>query len=247
MKKNIIRMIVVWITIIMLCIFSCWRLYVWLFIPKIAYIPKTSGIRPVWIDKMLHHPTCELPCWENITPGVTLMDDGTNLLYQIPGIHVTYSSYQNGDDEYHTEWLFDSENNPNVGMANSRSTDGIIYNIILNLNFESYMPVGDFIDVYGQPEYLDAYHCDGLLCIFRLVYPDVGTMLELELPGKGLFPGQQDKSRIEKNSAVEAIILFPKGMDYFYFSYLGYRTPLGSPLVKWQGYGVYDYQGNFNP
>ncbi len=231
-----------------LCAFSCWRLYIGLFIPRSAYIPKTSGIRPVWVDKMLRSPTCELPCWENITPGVTHLTEVQNLLEQVPGVAITNASFERGAGYWRTEWLMDSDSNTkDRGRVNSPSIDGIIYNIVLGLNGESYMPVGDFINVYGQPEYLQAYDCDGLLCIFRLVYPGIGIMIELELPGRGLFPGQQDKSRIEKNSSVEAIILFPKGMDYFYFSYLGYRTPLGSPLVKWQGYGVYDYQGNFNP
>lgn len=243
--KKIIRRIVAWIITISLCVFSCWGLYIFFLEPP---FPKTSGITSVWVEKMFHSPTCVLPCWENITPGVTLLNEGPNLLEQVPGVEITHAFYRQGEDNWTTEWLMDSgSNTKDMGWANLPSTDEIIYNLILSLDGESYMPVEDFIDVYGQPEYLQVYHCDGTLCMFRLVYPDIGTMIELVLPGRGLFPWQQERSHIEKNSDVEAIILFPKGMDYFYFSYLGYRAPFGSPLVKWQGYGVYDYQGNFNP
>ncbi len=82
---------------------------------------------------------------------------------------------------------------------------------------------------------------------FPVSLPNSGTALELELPGWGLLPGQSDRSHIEKNSAINAILLFPKGIENFIFSSVGYRTPDGYPLVKWQGYGVYDYQGYFNP
>lgn len=219
----------------MLCVVSCLGLYIFAFEPP---FPQTSGIRPVWVDKMLHSPTCELPCWENITPGVTHLNEVPNLLEQVPGVERTYPTIKGGEDDSYTEWLMDSgSNTKDNGWANSPSADGIIYNIILMLDFESYIPVGDFIDIYGQPEYLKAYGCDLNFCTFQLVYPELGAKLELVIPGRGWLPWQREESRIETNSAVEKIILYP----------IEYRKPNSPLIVTWHGFGVYDGDGNFSP
>jgi hypothetical protein len=39
---------------------------------------------PYWVDQLINRPACELPCWENITPGETYIQEVSSLLSKIP-------------------------------------------------------------------------------------------------------------------------------------------------------------------
>ncbi len=116
------------------------------------------------------------------------MNDVINLLWPIPGVHVTTRPIELYSPIIVVDWSMESgQNEDNYGMANALSSDGLIYTIILAIDGDSYLSLGDFTEIYGQPDLLQAYQCDGTLCLFRLVYLHIGTMLELQLPGRGYF------------------------------------------------------------
>ena len=36
---------------------------------SLTLVPTPSINSQIWLDRWLHNPTCQIPCWENITPG----------------------------------------------------------------------------------------------------------------------------------------------------------------------------------
>lgn len=59
-----------------------------------AYIRPTLSPKPDWLVRWLNEPVCQLPCWENITPGKTSFTDALAIANTISGVKVSYV----GDD-----------------------------------------------------------------------------------------------------------------------------------------------------
>ena len=48
--------------------------------------PITIPPREQWITNWLEHPTCQSPCWENITVGTTTITETASILSNLPGV-----------------------------------------------------------------------------------------------------------------------------------------------------------------
>jgi hypothetical protein len=94
---------------------------------------------------------------------------------------------------------------------------------------------------YGEPEDIQVYYCDGTYCLFRLIFPEKGLVVEILLHDQG------GKAKITENSSVSAIVLIPTGMES-YSEYLKWSSQnTRDPIVKWNGYGEYTKSGGYKP
>lgn len=203
---------------------------------------------PYWVDKLINDPTCELPCWENITPGETHIQEVRPLLSQIAGvINIIGPRNVSQRSAYMAmEWYMaaNKAEHPNYWCtAYAKDANSVISMLDLGIDADVYtdFSLKEAIEGFGEPDYLQVYYCDGTFCKFRLVYPENGLVLEVLLRDLG------DYARLTEESSISAIILLPVGLQS-YSDHLLWPSPnTQAPLVPWQGYGEYEESGEFTP
>jgi hypothetical protein len=57
--------------------------------PRTVTPENSNNWQTAWLDQ----PVCKLPCWQNITPGVTTRDEAVSILENTPGIVITYNNF----------------------------------------------------------------------------------------------------------------------------------------------------------
>lgn len=199
----------------------------------------TPKPRSDWITKWLKNPTCQPPCWENMIPGKTKIEDGVTILEQIPGIN-KLSGPSKGPigNEKQMVWQF----GPSSGSISAQTDERgeILSFIYLNLNLEENITLDELVSAYGQPTNLSFYDCRTELnmksCVIHLIYKDKGMALELLVDdiGKGEY-----RVKILSETKVSGVWLFPATGD-------GYATTIGKNsfiypkfVINWKGYTNY--------
>ncbi len=193
--------------------------------------------RHPWITKWLQNPTCQPPCWENITPGVTGMYEAYELLPQIPGVKVTFPPVKNPfDNSKQMQWQLDGSDS--TGIADSDELGELITLLTLTVGSDQLLTVEEVISSYGSPSEVVITGCREELfrksCVTHLVYADLGIVLDIFLIDVG-----DDKPQVEvlPDSGVEKIVLFPSGDEYYQMFW-----PNGKQegyFFQWNGFKVY--------
>jgi len=179
-----------------------------------------------WWTQWLDEPICKPPCWANITPGVTSMDEALSILGKMPEVKITYKDQQGVD------WRFNQTITDSGTLRASQN--GIISVVVLGNSNDKKLLLETVAGSYGNPAYVKPYDCRIGMCSTVLVYPDSGMLLNVFLEDAG------DKSnhrlRIESDTAVEYVIFFPPGLENFerMAEYQEYDL-----LMEWHGYGEY--------
>ena len=115
---------------------SCQSSYVTTPVPS-----PTPKIIQNWWDTWFANASCQPPCWHNITPGVTTIDEAISILEKSPEIKITSKS------EFGLSWDF--VQNEDEGGTLGISEDGIVRMIwlasvserkLLLKNNSSYIP-----------------------------------------------------------------------------------------------------------
>jgi hypothetical protein len=212
--------------------------------------PPEKGPMPYWVDKMIHDPACDLPCWENITPGETLIEEVPSLLFQIPQAKRISGPWNfDGGRSSHVkiEWFMaaDKVDQPDFWCsAYAKDSNAVVSILDLHIDADVYTDVSlaEAIDGFGEPSYLQIENCDVTFCQFRLVYPENGLVLEVFLRDFG------QRARLTEKSSISALVLIPTGLQS-YSDYLLFRRIADGqyPLIPWQGYGEYTTDGEFTP
>jgi hypothetical protein len=129
-----------------LSIIMCLTLIGVLFAVRVA-----SANMPMTIGKVLVE-SCAPPCWNDITPGVTTVDEAVPLLHANP-ILDRISEWVPGDfveQERKVCWGFKVTRNLNACVKRESDTEGPIN--IINFNaLGSTLRIGDMMGIYGQP------------------------------------------------------------------------------------------------
>ena len=65
---------------------------------------QNEQIQPDWLKKWLNNPACKSPCFENITPGITTVDEAESILKSSPGVQIISFPDGYGSEQLELGW-----------------------------------------------------------------------------------------------------------------------------------------------
>jgi len=191
---------------------------------ELLILPTPTAVMPIRhesITRWLMGTNCSLPCWEDITPGQTSLDEVEASLKKEESTRITYN--RNGG----IEWQI-----PNVyfGVAYSENADNVVTGVSIQFMDEQWMDIQEVIDAFGDPSFVQVL-CSETCADANLIYPDKGMEIRL-IP----FAGLDDSSvQILKDAKVYVASFFVPGFD----NYCAIEECQKIPIRKWEGYGSY--------
>lgn len=192
--------------------------------------PEISTTTPedstVWWTTWLTQPACKSPCWQNITPGVTTIDEAISILEKMQGTTITYNK-NNG-----VEWDFGSTKT-DCGWLNA---EGGIVNFVILSSVDDNLTLETVVASYGFPNFVVPEDCRDGMCDTVLVYPDIGIWLNVFIENKG---GNSNSIKVEihPDTIVYRVHFEERGIENFKQSYLSPQENV--PIMTWKGYGSY--------
>ncbi len=179
-----------------------------------------------WQTAWLDQPVCKLPCWQNITPGVTTRGEAVSILENTPGIVIIYNK-PNG-----LSWNFGSKTEE--GDVILSAENGIVSGIFLS-SINKDLNLEEIIAVYGFPRYVKPFDCREGNCDTILIYPNLGMLLDVYIGNLGI-DDVSPQIEILPGTIVYRVYFIETGMENFQkmsiFQYHG-------SLMVWKGYGQY--------
>jgi len=189
----------------------------------IATMPPTNSLD--WWTTWLTQPTCQPPCWENITPGVTTQEEATSILKGMTDITIKYNG-ENG-----LTWYFGEKSEGGfIVVSNEGKVDRITLENTSNKNWN----LEKIVTVYSFPKYLEPFDCRDGMCIVSLVYPDLGMFLDVFVENKGANSGSK-QFEIFPDTIVDRVYFIEQGIENFK-KIPGFEE---DALLNWKGYGKY--------
>jgi hypothetical protein len=203
-----------------------------------TYVPRSD-----WVNKWLINPTCAPPCFENIIPGKTTMDEAVKLIKQIPGIKIDLyptSGVPPEDHIFQMQWSYKppSHGSGVIDTDQSGVTVGLIH-----INFstsEKPVTLQEVISAYGEPMHIDLYDCrPGAFansCAVNIVNNKIGLLIDLFLQDSG---NENHQVEILPSERVLSVTFIPVEEDSYY-KLMGENNPnFVSNYKEWKGFGIY--------
>lgn len=183
------------------------------------------GNAMMWRSTWLDQPSCNLPCWQDITPGVTTREDALSVLENMPEVKIIYNKNDG------LTWYFGKDTE---GGNIKFSETGIVSNIWLSSTISD-LQLENIVEVYGFPKNVQPFDCRDGMCDTGLIYPDLGIMLCVYVSNineDNLAP----QVKISSETIVYRIYFMEVGAANS-SEYLAYIS--NSPVMHWKGYGTY--------
>jgi len=127
---------------------------------------------------LLDDTSCEPPCWENITPGVTNIEDALSNLEKINGISEGPFFQEDIDhvkEKQKIGWYFPTDIEESFGIIHFQN------NLVSIMRFtpES-ITIGELVDLIGDPEeiFIVKNRHESTWIWFDLLYPSKGIIIE---------------------------------------------------------------------
>ena len=194
----------------------------------------------LWIDAWLENPVCQPPCLDNIIPGVTPADEVAEKLSAHPGV----LKVERGKKNYYTEairWYTPENEMGQLGEVTVNTNTQIVAGIEIYSNSNvAKILLGDFIYVFGEPDYVYPY-ADAVFisstCVAYLYYVDKGMSVRLLLT-----ESTKERVNITPDTLISGTGLLPPQPDIEQtlkqFSYAPQLSDINK-IVPWEGYGKY--------
>ena len=204
--------------------------------PPEPYMPNQT----LWIDAWLENPVCQPPCLDNIIPGVTPADEVAEKLSVHPGVLRVEREKKN----YYTEairWYTPENEMGQLGEVTVNTDTQIVSGIEIYSNSNvAKILLGDFIDVFGEPDYVYPYTDAEFIsstCVAHLYYVDKGMSVRFLLT-----ESTKERVNITPDTLISGIGLLPPQPDIEQtlkqFSYAPQLSDINK-IVPWEGYGKY--------
>lgn len=186
-------------------------------------------------DSVFGNPSCALPCWNGITPGITTRSDALKILRDSPFIQETSLQSRNlVADSGAVIWDWKASHNFEEGYQGLSWNAGIVDDITL---FPPNISVEEMINRYGPPEKVG---------IANIGTPeDVENAISLYYAYRGFeiqvndIYGYRD-AQLKPSDLITYVSLFePKTIEE-YLSSLGWQDVSNLNLPDWRGYGNLD-------
>lgn len=186
----------------------------------------TPDTAPNWWNSWLVEPVCKLPCWQNITPGVTTLKEARSILENLPNIKSQTKAYNSVD------WRF-SPNNGDGGWIGA-SQDGVVDLIILGGDLEILLQT--IIASYGNPKYVKPHDCRDGTCPIELIYPDLGLWVGIFVENTS---GDNENPQIEisPTTVSDGVVFIKSGMENTKKNLSFFQDD--RLTMDWKGYGKY--------
>lgn len=200
------------------------------------FFPPTPVPRGSWLIQWLERPVCQPPCYVNIVPGETNLNDAFEILENSPGVTDIEFSLPDKDEFFHRGRItWNYKDSPDTGGAETFSNSLTISDIVLSVREE--LNIDEIINIYGSPSHLWFFDCRAEIgpvrCSIQLVYIEMGLSVD-----STYMKISKDNSSLEitKGMKLDGIYFFPPGMDGFCSSISDCNQ---DNLAEWKGFGVY--------
>jgi len=202
-----------------------------------SYVPN----QVLWIDEWLQNPVCQPPCLDNIMPGVTPGDEVPEKLSEHSGVARVEHLIERYDG-YDINWTV-SECESIFGSVIVDMDTQIVNRIFIsNYLCGAQISLGDFIDAFGEPDYVYPYTQSTLFhskCMADLYYVDKGMRVQIF----SIESMYRKRINITHGSLIDSMALFPSQTDIeqtlkSQSSHNLYRSDINK-IVPWEGYGKY--------
>jgi hypothetical protein len=188
--------------------------------------PNQDGLS--WITRWLINPTCQPPCWENINPGITTIDEAAKIVFQIPGVDITWLPSMTGMGKGYKRLSWDMEQSGHGSIDTERDED-IVPSIHLAIEGEQKLFLGNTVSIFGNPSMVIMNKCfsepsGSLTCPLYIVFKEKGM---------ALFTSQNnEKIDLQADTEINKIFLYP-------VETIG--TKIIGESIAWSGYGSYNF------
>lgn len=211
--------------------------------------PSPTQIPPTWtpaptfpppsastLENFFGNPSCSLPCWQGITPGITTSTEALQRLNDSPLIFNISIQSEGSLGEYgKTTWRWKPDDEQPEQRGNITWTNGIVRT--MNLTTYSIISIGEIISRFGPPEKIDVFDCTEVVegpqwwCA-TLYYAKNG----FEIHNSWSRSGNENGIQITPSDQIEFIRMFePSTIEEWLLS-LG-LDPQTHDLRDWKGYG----------
>jgi hypothetical protein len=176
---------------------------------SIACVGLVSGCSctPEQDTSLLTGGLCEVPCWHNITPGISDEDTVRAQLRDSPFVKKGTLQYDSTEQEGVLLAMF-AWRDQGGDYNRIYLRDGKVLRIKIEIDYD--LTLGEVVDKYGSPEYVYAYTRDGLNYLVSLSYLDLG----LEVNSYTYSP-DADKYIVSKDIGIVSKDLKVEDVTYF--------------------------------
>ena len=181
----------------------------------------------LWIDEWLENPVCQPPCLDNIIPGVTPADEVAEKLSAHPGVLRVEREKQNYYYEV-IQWYTPEDEMRRLGEVTVYTDTQIVTGIDVYIHSPiATILLGDFIDAFGEPDYVYPYIDSGFLyseCKAELYYIDKGMWVPI-FSNEKVFGKKID---ITPNAVISMVAFLPppsnieetfNSKSWYYYAY----------------------------
>lgn len=190
-----------------------------------------------WLASWLSNPVCQPPCWENIIPGKTSLNEAVNILTNMDGVNILLFPIKDTTSEMRQmDWTFERIKD-NAGIQTDKYGN-LVSKIYFNIN--QILTIEEVEKKFGFPSNVMLYDCRSensrKTCEVHLVYRNASMVLELFLNDRG---NADHKVMISPNSEIYRID-FLEGNENSYLNLIG-KNSFNYPelLLNWKGYTNY--------
>ncbi len=201
-----------------------------------SLFPDSVKIEQPWIPTWLSNPICDIPCWENITPGKTNIQEVPSILKDIGGVLTDNSNKTDltGSCLFYG-FLDNFGNSTGVGnLCTGINTPDIVEEIHIYTNYSSpTIYLKDVIDTFGDPDYITIV-TERNYCAPLVLYKTRGFAMSFS------FGSCKEKYRISETMVVDSLYFYNPTSEPFSNERIRgpyYYNPQN--LKEWSGFGLY--------
>lgn len=147
-------------------------------------VPPSVINAETWLQQWLSSPTCQPPCWENITPGKTTFSEVVKVVANIPGVSINRLSMTPALIDNNTAIRWDFGKNGS-GSIRANFINKIVTVVVLVPDGDQILTVKDLITAYGHPDAIVTGYCFGeyftVSCPYVLLYKKLGLVAYLDV------------------------------------------------------------------
>lgn len=124
-------------------------------------------------DSLISDESCGIPCWRNIVPGETSIDDARTIIEGLESLTIVQDTtagiaFTSSDTDICCQLLVES---------GSSTVNAIVLQLAPNIT------VGQVIEEHGNPVFVSGETYSSSESIITLFYPDLGTILNVRIEG----------------------------------------------------------------
>lgn len=191
---------------------------------------------------LLASSTCELPCWNNIVPGETTLQEAVDIIEQLDGINQESIFVHNPSQGLITTAIwFSLESKTLLDSTTTQGEVSLINDrvVLITLGGDLNLTFGDIVRKIGEPEYIIStdFNKETSQITINAIYPSKGiSYISYKKPKDKLTPS----SKIANISFFDSIY-YEVFLEEGWFSEGEYGAENTKKIMyEWNGYGSLD-------